>query len=54
MECWTEFPAPAVDAVVKGVSEIELVRKRRLEEIKEWRAEMLVNILEALKTQRAG
>jgi len=49
METWTSIPPSAEKAVVRGVKEIEVVKKKTLEEIKEWRDEMLVRILKVLK-----
>jgi len=49
METWTSIPQSAVKAVVQGVKEIEIVKEKTLEEIKQWRDEMLVKILKVLK-----
>jgi len=49
METWTSIPQSAEKAVVRGVKEIEVVKKKTLEEIKQWRDEMLVRILKVLK-----
>jgi 3-hydroxyacyl-CoA dehydrogenase len=49
METWTCIPQSAVKAVVQGVKEIEIVKKKTLGEIKQWRDEMLVRILKVLK-----
>jgi 3-hydroxypropionate dehydrogenase (NADP+) len=49
METWTSIPPTAKKAVVQGVNEIEIVRKKTLEEIKQWRDEMLLRILKVLK-----
>jgi hypothetical protein len=49
METWTSIPPSAEKAVVRGVKEIEVVKKKTLEEIKQWRDEMLVRILKVLK-----
>jgi 3-hydroxyacyl-CoA dehydrogenase len=49
METWTSIPQSAEKAVVRGVKEIEVVKKKTLKEIKQWRDEMLVRILEVLK-----
>ena len=48
METWTSIPPSAAKAIIKGVSEMELVRTKTLEEIKTWRDEMLVKILKLL------
>jgi 3-hydroxyacyl-CoA dehydrogenase len=49
METWTCIPQSAVKAVVQGVKEIEIVKRKTLGEIKQWRDEMLVRILKVLK-----
>ena len=49
METWTSIPQSAVKAVVQGVKEIDIVKEKTLEEIKQWRDEMLVRILKVLK-----
>jgi 3-hydroxyacyl-CoA dehydrogenase len=49
METWTSIPQSAVKAVVRGVNEMEVVKKKTLEDIKQWRDEMLVRILKVLK-----
>jgi len=49
MEAWTSIPQSAVKAVVQGVKEIEIVKEKTLEEIKQWRDEMLVRILKVLR-----
>jgi 3-hydroxyacyl-CoA dehydrogenase len=49
METWTSIPQSAEKAVVRGVKEIEIVKKKTLEEIKQWRDEMLVRILKVLR-----
>lgn len=48
METWTTIPPSAVKAVVKGVSEMEVVRKKTMEEIQGWRDEMLVKLLKVV------
>jgi 3-hydroxyacyl-CoA dehydrogenase len=48
METWTSIPPSAVEAVVKGVRDMEMVREKSLEEIGDWRDEMLVKILKLL------
>jgi len=49
METWTSIPPSAAKKVVKGVNEMEMVRSRKLEEIKIWRDEMLVKLLNVLR-----
>lgn len=48
MESWTSVPLPAAQSVVKGVREMNMVSTRTLEEIKAWRDDMLVKILQVL------
>ena len=45
METWTDIPPSAVEAVVDGVNDMEIVRKKPMTEIKSWRDEMLVKLL---------
>lgn len=45
METWTSIPPSAVEAVVDGVNDMEIVRKKPMAEIKTWRDEMLVKLL---------
>jgi len=52
METWTSIPSSAAEKIVKGVKEMEMVRSRRLEEIKIWRDEMLVKLLNVLRKPR--
>lgn len=49
METWTSIPPSAAEKMVKGVKEMEMVRSRKLEEIKIWRDEMLVKLLNVLR-----
>jgi len=48
METWTSIPPSAARAIIKGVSEMEAVRTKTLEEIKSWRDEMLVKLLKVV------
>jgi len=48
METWTSIPASAAKAIVNGVNEMEVVRTKSLEEIKDWRDEMLVKLLKVV------
>ena len=48
METWTSIPPSAARAIIKGVSEMEAVRTKTLEEIKSWRDEMLVKLLKVI------
>ena len=52
METWTSIPSSAAEKIVKGVKEMEMVRSRKLEEIKIWRDEMLVKLLNVLRKPR--
>jgi carnitine 3-dehydrogenase len=52
METWTSIPPSAAEKIVKGVKEMEIVRSRKLEEIKIWRDEMLVKLLNVLRKPR--
>lgn len=38
----------AVDAVIKGVRNMEMVREKPLDELKNWRDDMLVNLLKLI------
>jgi len=49
METWTSIPPSAANKIVKGVKEMGMVRSRKLEEIKIWRDEMLVKLLNVLR-----
>ncbi len=48
METWTSIPPSAAKKIIEGVGEMEAVRKRTLEEIKNWRDQMLVKLLKTL------
>jgi len=45
METWTSIPPSAVNKIVRGVKEMDVVRTKTLDEIKSWRDEMLVKFL---------
>lgn len=49
MDCWTSVPPSAGLRVIEGVKAMARVRTRSLEEIKAWRDEMLVRILEVVQ-----
>jgi 3-hydroxypropionate dehydrogenase (NADP+) len=49
MEAWTSIPPSATEKIVKGVKEMEVVRKKSLEEIMNWRDEMLVKLLKVIR-----
>ena len=48
METWTSIPPPAAKKIVKSVKEMEVVRTKDLEEIKDWRDQMLVKLLKVV------
>lgn len=48
METWTSIPPSAVEAVVKGTKEMGIVKGKSLNEIRAWRDEMLVKLLELM------
>jgi hypothetical protein len=52
METWTSIPPSAAKKIVKGVKEMGMVRSRTLEEIKNWRDEMLVKLLNVVRKPR--
>ncbi len=49
METWTSIPPSAAKKVVKAVKEMEVVRTKTMEEIKNWRDEMLVKVLKIMR-----
>jgi 3-hydroxypropionate dehydrogenase (NADP+) len=49
METWTSIPPSAARKIVRGVKELEIVRSRTLEEIKNWRDGMLVKLLKVIR-----
>jgi len=49
METWTSIPLSAAKKIVSGVKEMEVVRKKTLEEIKNWRDDMLVKLLKVMR-----
>jgi 3-hydroxypropionate dehydrogenase (NADP+) len=49
METWTSIPPSAAKKIVEGVKEMEVVRKKSLEEIVTWRDEMLVKLLNVIR-----
>jgi 3-hydroxyacyl-CoA dehydrogenase len=48
METWTSIPPTASRKIVRGVKEMEMIRTNTLEEIKNWRDEMLVKLLKVI------
>jgi 3-hydroxyacyl-CoA dehydrogenase len=49
METWTSIPPAAVKKIVKSVKEMEVVRTKTLEEIKDWRDKMLIKVLQVIR-----
>ena len=49
MASWTSFPPSTAKAVAKSVHEMDIVRSQDLDEIKNWRDEMLVKIVGAMR-----
>ena len=48
METWTSIPLSAAKKIVESVKEMEVVRTKKLEEIKGWRDQMLVKLLKVI------
>jgi 3-hydroxyacyl-CoA dehydrogenase len=48
METWTSIPPSAADKIIRGVGEMEAIRTKTLEEIKNWRDQMLVKLLKTV------
>jgi hypothetical protein len=49
METWTSIPPSAAKEIVKEVREMEVVRTKTLEEITNWRDNMLVKLLKLMR-----
>ena len=49
METWTSIPPSAAEKMVRSVREMGVVRKKTLEEIKNWRDKMLVKLLKVIR-----
>ena len=49
METWTSIPPSAEKKIVRAVREMEVIRTKTLEEIKSWRDEMLVKLLNVIR-----
>jgi len=49
METWTSIPPSAAKKIVKAVKEMEVVRTKTLEEIKDWRDKMLIKVLQVIR-----
>jgi carnitine 3-dehydrogenase len=54
METWTSIPPSAAEKIVRSVREMGVVRKKTLEEIKSWRDEMLVKVLNLIREGRGS
>jgi 3-hydroxyacyl-CoA dehydrogenase len=50
METWTSIPPSAIDAVVKGTRDMEIVREKSLGEVRAWRDEVLAKILKLMES----
>jgi 3-hydroxypropionate dehydrogenase (NADP+) len=48
METWTSIPASAAKEIIREVREMEVVRTKTLEEIANWRDEMLIRVLKVV------
>jgi 3-hydroxypropionate dehydrogenase (NADP+) len=48
METWTSIPPSAARKIVKGVKEMGVVRNKNLEEIMNWRDEMLIKLFKVV------
>jgi len=51
METWTSIPPSAAKEMVRSVKEMEVVRTKTLEEIKNWRDQMLVKLLKVIREE---
>ncbi|MFB3886275.1 MAG: 3-hydroxyacyl-CoA dehydrogenase NAD-binding domain-containing protein [Thermodesulfobacteriota bacterium] len=49
METWTSIPPRTAKKIVKAVKEMEVVRKKGLEEIRDWRDQMLIKVLQVIR-----
>ncbi len=49
METWTSIPPAAAKKIVKAVKEMEMIRTKTLEEIKDWRDKMLIKVLQVIR-----
>lgn len=52
METWASIPPSAIEAIAKGTRDMEIVRGKSLGEIRAWRDEMLVKLLELMGYSR--
>ena len=48
METWTSIPPSAANKIIRGVEEMEAIRTKTLDEIKNWRDQMLVKLLKTV------
>jgi len=48
LDTWESIPPLAVDTIIKGVRNMEMVREKPLDELKRWRDDMLVNLLKLI------
>jgi 3-hydroxypropionate dehydrogenase (NADP+) len=51
METWTSIPPSAAKKIVKAVREMEVVREKTLEEIRNWRDDMLVKLMKVIREE---
>ena len=51
METWTCFPPSAIKAVVKDVNKMPMVANKSIDELKAWRNDKLVRMLELIKNK---
>jgi carnitine 3-dehydrogenase len=51
METWTSIPPSAEKKILRAVREMEVIRTKTLEEIKSWRDEMLVKLLNVIREE---
>jgi 3-hydroxypropionate dehydrogenase (NADP+) len=51
METWTSIPPSAARKIVKSVKEMEVLHTRTLEDIKNWRDELLVKLLKVIREE---
>jgi len=49
METWTSIPPSAAEKVIRGVKDMEVVRRKTLGDIKNWRDEMLIKLLKLMR-----
>jgi 3-hydroxypropionate dehydrogenase (NADP+) len=49
MENWTSIPPGAAKKIVKAAGEMEVIRTKTLEEIQDWRDDMLVKLLKVVR-----